>query len=81
MISIHFDPHALKARAIRAGGFLAEDDVTALAAHPVSRLWPCLVRCGGGRFVAPMDQVRHFIGIIERERSDYVRDVSLPAER
>lgn len=79
-LASHFDPHALRARVTRLGGFVSAQDVTALAAHPTSRLWPCLVRCGGGRFVAPADQVAHFIRIITAEGSDYVRDVSLMAE-
>ena len=68
-------------------GFLKETDVQAIAADPKTRLTLLLVRCGGGRFLAPADQVQHFIGIIEREAgdkigpgSDYIRDVSIPAD-
>src|SRR3990167_7661346 len=60
------------------GGFLTEGDVALLAADPETRLSLLLVRCGGGRFLAPADQVKHFIGIIEEHKGDYVRDVSLP---
>jgi hypothetical protein len=38
-----------------------------------------LVRCGGGRFLAPANQAQHFIDIIENEGSDYVRDISFQA--
>jgi len=44
-----------------------------------NRLFPLLVRCGGGRFTCPAQDVEHFIEIITREDSDYVRDVSIPA--
>jgi hypothetical protein len=36
-----------------------------------------LVRTGRGRFLATADQVQNYIDIIEREKSDYIRDVSL----
>lgn len=72
-------------------GFLLADDVATIAADPVTRLTLLLVRCGGGRFLAPADQVQHFIAIIDRDRKanetnpdlrgDYVRDVSLPVNR
>jgi hypothetical protein len=75
----HFDPEALRARVIaEACGCLTEEDVAALAAHPTARLWQCLVRCGGGRFVTSAQDVAYFIGLIEREPGgDYVRDVNL----
>lgn len=41
------------------------------------RLHPCLVRCGCGRFTCGMQDVQHFIDIIEKEGSDYIRDVSI----
>ncbi len=76
-----------------ACGFLTEAQVAAIAADPETSLTLLLVRCGGGRFLAPADQVQHFIDIIEQhaeyvsyrtdrttKMSDYVRDVSLPAQ-
>lgn len=71
-------------------GFLTSESVRIVAADPVTRLEALLVRCGGGRFIAPAQDIAHFIGIIEREAgddcrgetgqfSDYVRDVSVPA--
>lgn len=45
----------------------------------IDRLMLVLVRCGAGRFMCPVQDVKHFVGIIEREDSDYVRDISLPA--
>lgn len=56
-------------------GFIREADVDAIVAE--SRLQTCLVRCGGGRFSCPAQDVKHFVGIIGKEGSDYVRDVSL----
>jgi len=65
--------------------FLTDADVKAIAEDPETRLTLVLVRCGGGRFLAPADQAGHFIALIEEhnacpvtERSDYIRDVSLP---
>lgn len=71
------------------GGFLKDLDVALLAADDKTRLTLLLVRCGGGRFLAPAQDVAHFIGIIERDADagkvhghggDYVRDVSIPAD-
>jgi hypothetical protein len=67
------------ARAERMG-FLNEDDIRALSADNETRLTKCLVRCGGCRFICGAQDVAHLIGIIEREGSDYVRDVSLLPE-
>jgi len=46
-----------------------------------NRLYPCLVRCGCGRFICPAQDVGHFIKIIEKEGTDYVRDISLQRQR
>ena len=80
MASIHTDAMAVLAR-VRSDqhGFLAEDDVTALAQDDRTRLTQCLVRCGSCRFVAGAQDVAHIIGIIEGQGADYVRDVSLQA--
>lgn len=66
------------AKAVKCG-FLTETEVSRIAGDEQTRLTPLLVRCHGGRFVAPADQVQHFIMIIERQMSDTVRDISLPA--
>ena len=42
-----------------------------------SRLHPCLVRCGNGRFTCPAQDVTHFTDIINASGSDHVRDVSV----
>jgi len=47
------------------GGFLQETDVEAIAADSRTRLTLLLVRCGGGRFMAPANQVLRFVRIIE----------------
>lgn len=60
----------------RFGGVtLAE--VNALARDQHFRLTPVLIRCGGCRMTVPANQVAAVVGIIEREKSDYVRDLSL----
>ena len=61
------------------GGFLRDTEVAALAADPVTRLQQVLVRCGGCRFTCAAQDVAHLIAIIERDKTDYVRDVSLIA--
>ncbi len=48
------------------GGFLLKEDIDAIAADPETRLTLLLVRCGGGRFLAPANQLQHFIDIIEQ---------------
>lgn len=86
----HSDGHAIMARCKREqGGFLRETDLRGIAADPATRLQLVLVRCGGGRFLAPADQVQHFINIIGEHNqlspagsnADYVRDISIPATR
>lgn len=62
----------------RAYGFISSEELDMVVVE--NRLHPCLVRCGGGRFVAPAQDVKHFIAIIERDthdQSDYIRDISL----
>lgn len=57
-------------------GFLTSfEDQKKLIAE--DRLQPVLVRCGGGRFSCPVQDVEHFANIISEEGSDYVRDVSV----
>ena len=61
-------------------GFLNEQDVAAVARDESTRLTLLLVRCGAGRFLAPAQDVAHFIEAIEKGGLDYVRDVSIPAD-
>ncbi len=56
-------------------GFVTESEVPTLIAE--DRLMLLLVRCGGGRFICPAQDVQHFIDIIKRDGKDYVRDVSI----
>ena len=69
-------------------GFLTSNELAEIAADDETRLAGLLVRCGCGRFLAPAQDVEHFIEIIRRHAeleeepgrgSDYVRDVSVPA--
>jgi hypothetical protein len=57
---------------------LSREQVEAIS--KLDRLHQILVRCGAGRFIAPADQVLHFTDIIEREKSDHIRDLSLVAD-
>ena len=51
----------------------------------IDRMMLVLVRCGCGRFLCPVQDVEHFIKIIEEHAKlkpndgDHVRDVSFPA--
>ena len=82
--------HRAIAEATANGGFLTADQIDAIASDSETRLTMVLVRCGGGRFITPAQDVQHFIGIIDRERgdnpeaefsdSDYVRDCSLAVQ-
>lgn len=56
-------------------GFITEGQIDAVIEK--NRLRMCLVRCGGGRFLCPAQDVKHFINIITEHGGDYVRDVSL----
>lgn len=58
------------------GGFITSDQMDELNKIIPNQL--LLVRCGNGRFLTPLNQLNHFIRIINNEKSDYVRDVSLP---
>jgi len=57
------------------GCFITDNDVPGIVQE--HRLQPVLVRCGSGRFSCPVQDVTHFIEIIESDGRDYVRDVSL----
>jgi hypothetical protein len=60
-------------------GFLTQkEDEAKLIAE--DRLQLVLVRCGSGRFFCPVQDLQHFIDIITREDSDYVRDVSVTSK-
>jgi hypothetical protein len=56
-------------------GFIQKADLDKVIYE--DRLYPCLIRCGGGRLSCPAQDVEHWIEIIEKEGSDYIRDVSL----
>lgn len=67
-------------RATDKCGFVTKEDVAMIAACGATRLTMLLIRCGGGRFLAPAQDVDHFITAIEKSGDDYVRDVSFPAK-
>lgn len=56
-------------------GFVQDTDLSEIITH--NRLQLLLVRCGCGRFLCPAQDLDHFMGIITREGSDHVRDVSI----
>ena len=56
-------------------GFIKQSDLPGIIEQ--DRLMPCVIRCGGGRFTCPAQDVEHFIAIIERDGQDYIRDVSI----
>ncbi len=57
------------------GGFVRDTDLPEIIME--NRLQKMLVRCGGGRFACPAQDVKHFVDIIETDGRDYVRDVSV----
>ena len=57
-------------------GFITQEDIPSILAE--DRLHPVLVRCGGGRFTCPVQDLEHFIDLITKG-GDYVRDVGFPA--
>lgn len=61
------------------GGFITDVQLTELVKILPNML--LLVRCGAGRFLTAANSTKHFVDIIERDKQDYVRDVSLPAGR
>lgn len=74
-----FDPTALRALVCRSRfGFVTGEELEQLAAHPTSRLWQLLVRCGSCRFLAAAQDVMHICAALTAA-GDYVRDVAFPA--
>ena len=59
-------------------GFLT--DATLPELIKLDRLHPCLVRCGGGRFVCAADQVDHFIKALRARVSIEELDLIMTAE-
>ena len=69
------------------GCCLTEEDVSEVM--QINRMMLVLVRCGCGRFLCPVQDVKHFISIIEEHSrmkraqgktdGDHIRDVSFPA--
>jgi len=51
-----------------------EQEAAVIKENPNQKL---LVRTGMGRFITTARDVRHFVDIIKKEGSDYVRDVSI----
>ena len=56
-------------------GFITSDDLPAVISH--DRLVMLQVRCGGKRFTAPAQDVPALIALVEKDGSDYIRDVCL----
>jgi hypothetical protein len=80
---------ALADKIAKQGTFLSEMDINEV--HKIDRMMLVLVRCGNGRFLCPVQDVQHFINIIEEHaklkeekekkpfQGDHIRDVSFPA--
>ena len=45
--------------------------------NDLNRFTQVLIRCGSGRFMCAAQDAKHFIDIISKEGSDYIRDVSV----
>ena len=61
---------------LTGGAFLCLPEHVA-GVKAIKRLQPVLVRCGGGRFSCPVQDLDHFVDIIGADGRDYVRDVSI----
>jgi hypothetical protein len=59
-------------------GFVTDEMIEEVAT--INRLQMLLVRCGSGRFIAPAQDIKHFISCIDKSGMDHIRDVSFPAE-
>jgi len=57
--------------------FLTNEDIAEV--EKIDRMMMVLVRCGNGRFVCPVQNALHFCNIIDKEGTDYVRDMSFPS--
>ena len=57
------------------GGFIDEEMIDAI--ESIDRHAMLIVRCGGGRFMCSAQNVKHFVDIVNNERTDYVRDISV----
>lgn len=58
-------------------GSLTNEDIPEV--EKIDRMMMVLVRCGNGRFLCPVQNAIHFCNIIDKEGTDYVRDVSFPS--
>jgi hypothetical protein len=57
-------------------GFIAtKEDEEKLIAE--DRFTPVLVRCGNGRFRCAVQDLAHFVKVINASKEDYVRDASV----
>jgi len=67
----------LLAAIVKNHGFMTMEQVDRLKS--LDRLRLVLVRCGNGRLMCPAQDARHWIEVITNDKTDYVRDISLPA--
>ncbi len=72
---VHVKTSAINKALSENMGFVQDVDMAEIIEE--SRLHPCLVRCGNGRFSCPAQDVAHFVKIITEHGLDYVRDVSV----
>jgi hypothetical protein len=66
-------PHREKLLKESLGFLTSPEDEQKLLAE--DRLQQVLVRCGGGRFTCAVQDLAHFVEIINKDGTDYVRDV------
>jgi hypothetical protein len=75
LIQLQYEQPGLSAK-LKANGFFLTTPEDLARIVLFDRLAPVLVRCGGGRFTAPAQDVNHFLEMV-RKSDDYVRDISL----
>jgi len=59
-------------------GFVTDTDVVELRKLLPNPSLQVLVRCGGDRFICPLNELEHRMAEVEK-KGDYVRDVCVPA--
>ena len=68
----------IKKLLVERGGFVTDKEFPEVIEE--DRFQKILVRTGMGRFICHAQDAQHFIKIIEREKTDHIRDVSIYRE-
>lgn len=75
MGKIRANDSKLADKIIKQGYCIVDADVESLT--KIDRLMKVLVKCGNGRFSCPVQDVKHFIKIVDESGLDHIRSVEL----